>query len=355
MATERRIPSKMKGLIYAGPNTYRVEDRPVPDLRNPTDAIVKMLYSTICGTDLHILKGDVPTVEQGRILGHEGVGTIASLGPAVQGLAEGDLVLISCMTSCGVCPACRKNLHSHCQTGGWKLGNTIDGTQAEYVRIPHAACSLYKLSSEIDPKACVALSDALPTGWECGTINATVQPAGRVVIVGAGPVGLSALMTAKLYTPSLIVVVDQSDTRLGHAKRLGADETVNPQEPGAMEKLNLLTDGEGFDSVIEAVGIPATFELSQQLVAAGGHIANVGVHGQPVALKLNQLWDRNISIKTRLVDTVTIPSLLRLYQSGKLDPSVLFTHYYPFSKIDDAYHSFQNPSEGDTLKVGIEF
>ncbi|RHZ55397.1 zinc-dependent alcohol dehydrogenase family protein [Aspergillus thermomutatus] len=345
----------MKALVYAGPNSYKVEDRPVPDLKSPTDAIVKMLYSTICGTDLHILKGDVPTVQHGRILGHEGVGSVASLGTAVNGLSVGDTVLISCISSCGVCPACRRNLNSHCETGGWILGNWIDGTQAEYVRIPHAASSLYKLSGKSDPMACVALSDALPTGMECGTLNAMVQPASRVVIVGAGPVGLSVLMTAKLYTPALIVAVDTNDTRLEHAKRLGADQTVNPSSPEAMGMLDSLTEGKGFDSVIEAVGIPATFELCQKLVAPGGSIANVGVHGQKVSLELDKLWDRNIAIRTRLVDTVSVPALLRLCQSEKLDPSVLFTHYYSFADISEAYRNFQSPSQQGTLKVGIEF
>jgi alcohol dehydrogenase len=267
----------------------------MPVILSPTDAVVKMLHTSICGTDLHILKGDVPTIPVGRVLGHEGVGTIVSIGAALNELGVGDTVLVAAITACKVCSVCRKGLESHCVTGGWTLGDKIDGTQAEYVRIPHATSSLYKIPKGLDLRACVAISDALPTGMECGTISADVQPGATVAIIGAGPVGLATMLTAALYTPSLIVMIDLDETRLGHARRLGADKTVNSSNSDAMETLSSITNGQGYDCVIEAVGIPKTFELCQKLVAPGGSIANVGVHGRRVNLDIHKLWDRNIS------------------------------------------------------------
>lgn len=285
----------MKALVYTGPGTIQVLDRPKPTIQAPTDAIVRLLHASICGTDLHILKGDVPSAQPGLILGHEGVGIIDALGFAIQDLQVGDRVVVSCMTSCGACPFCQRGLPSHCVTGGWILGNTIDGTQAEFVRVPHATLSLHRLPGSIDPRAALAVSDALPTGLECGVLSANVQPGCSVVIVGAGPVGMAALLTARLYSPSLVVMVDLNEARLATARKLGAHATVNSSATGAREQLLSLTDGLGFDSVIEAVGIPATFALCQELVAVGGRIANVGVHGTAVDLHLEKLWDRNIS------------------------------------------------------------
>lgn len=285
----------MKALIYTGPGTIQVLDRPKPAIQVPTDAIVRLLHASICGTDLHILKGDVPSAQPGLILGHEGVGIIDAVGSGVQGFKVGDRVVVSCMTSCGGCRFCQRGLPSHCVTGGWILGNTIDGTQAEFVRVPHATLSLHQLPASIDPRAALAVSDALPTGFECGVLSANVQPGGSVVIVGAGPVGMAALLTARLYSPSLVVLVDLDEARLATARKLGAHATVNSSAADAKQQLLALTGGLGFDAVIEAVGIPATFALCQELVAVGGRIANVGVHGTAVALHLEKLWDQNIS------------------------------------------------------------
>lgn len=285
----------MKALVFTGPGTVELLDRPKPTIQAPTDAIVRMMHASICGTDLHILNNDVPSAKPGLVLGHEGVGVLESVGSAVQGFQVGDRVLISCMTSCGACQFCQRGVSAHCRTGGWTLGNTIDGTQAEFVRVTHATRSLHPLPPSIDPRAAVALSDAFPTGLECGVLSANVQPGGSVVIVGAGPVGMASLLTARLYTPSLIVMVDLDETRLETARKLGAHATVNSSAPDARQKLADLTQGEGFDSVIEAVGIPSTFAMCQELVAVGGRIANVGVHGTKVDLHLETLWDRNIS------------------------------------------------------------
>ena len=340
----------MKALIYQGPGKMALEDRPVPQIAVSTDAIVKIHKTTICGTDLHILKGDVPTCEPGRILGHEGVGTVDKVGDGVTSFKVGDRVIVSCISSCGVCEFCRRNMYSHCTSGGWILGNEIDGTQAEYVRIPHADTSLYPIPDGADEEGLVMLSDILPTGFECGVLNGKVQPGSTVAIVGAGPVGLAALLTAQFYSVSQLIVIDLDDNRLKVAARFGATHTVNSSDGKAAEKVKQLTAGRGVDTAIEAVGIPATFGLCQELVAAGGTIANIGVHGKKVDLHLETLWDRNISITTRLVDAATTSLLLKVVQSRKIDPAKLITHHFPLDKIIDAYETFSHAAQNQALK-----
>ncbi len=341
----------MKALIYQGPGKMALEDRPVPQIVASTDAIVKIHKTTICGTDLHILKGDVPTCEPGRILGHEGVGTIDKAGDGVTSFKVGDRVIVSCISSCGVCEFCRRNMYSHCTSGGWILGNEIDGTQAEYVRIPHADTSLYPIPDGADEEGLVMLSDILPTGFECGVLNGKVQPGSTVAIVGAGPVGLAALLTAQFYSVSQLIVIDLDDNRLKVAAHFGATHTVNSSDGNTAEKVKQLTAGRGVDTAIEAVGIPATFGLCQELVAAGGTIANIGVHGKKVDLHLETLWDRNISITTRLVDAATTSLLLKVVQSKKIDPTKLITHHFPLDKIIDAYETFSHAAQNQALKV----
>jgi alcohol dehydrogenase len=284
----------MKALVYKGVGSVQLEDRPRPKLQSSTDAIIKLSKTTICGTDLHIRGGDVATCAPGRILGHEGVGIIEEIGTSVTAFREGEKVLISCISSCASCEYCRRGMYSHCTTGGWILGNTIDGTQAEYVRIPHANSSLYLIPETANEDVMVMLSDIFPTGLECGVLNGKVQPGGTVAIVGAGPVGLAALITAQLYSPSLIIVMDQDMNRLENAKKLGAHYTINTSDGETEKYVKSVTDGKGCDTVIEAVGIPATFELCQKIVAPGGTIANVGVHGTKVDLHLETLWSQNI-------------------------------------------------------------
>ena len=294
----------MKAFVYRGPGKKALEDCPKPEITAPTDAIVKMVKTTICGTDLHILKGDVPTCQPGRILGHEGVGIVDRVGPAVTVFKPGDRVLISCVSACGKCVYCRKQMYSHCTTGGWILGNSIDGTQAEFVRTPYADTSLYPIPEGADEEALVMLSDILPTGFECGVLNGKVQPGSTVAIVGSGPVGLAALLTAQFFSPAEIIMIDLDDNRLEVAKRFGATTGINSTDGKAVDTVMKMTGKRGVDTAIEAVGIPATFEMCEQIVAPGGTIANIGVHGTQVALHLERLWDRNISITTRLVDTV---------------------------------------------------
>lgn len=347
----RTMAPVMKALVYHGPGRRAWEEKPTPRIREAGDAIVRITTATICGTDLHILKGDVPSVTDGRILGHEGIGIIEAVGSAVTSFHVGDKVLISCITSCARCDYCRKGMYSHCRNGGWILGNTIDGTQAEYVRIPHADTSLYLLPEDADEEALVMLSDILPTGFECGVLNGQVKPGDTVAIVGAGPVGLAALLTAQFYTPAEIFMIDVDDKRLQVAKELGATVLVNSSDGRAGERVLEMTGGAGVDVAIEAVGIPVTFDICQNIVAAGGRLANVGVHGKPVELHIERLWDRNIAMTTRLVDTVTTPMLLKVVRSGKLQARKLATHRFALSDIMKAYDTFGNAAREGALKV----
>lgn len=338
----------MKALVYHGPGKREWEEKPKPVIKNSSDAIIRITKTTLCGTDLHIMKGDVPEVVDGLILGHEGVGVIEEVGSAVLNFKVNDKVLISCITSCGICEACKKGMYAHCETGGWILGHLIDGTQAEYVRIPHADTSLYHIPNGAEEEAMVMLSDILPTGFECGVLKGEVKPGDTVAIVGAGPIGLAALLTAQFYSPAEIIMIDLDENRLNVAKKFGATKLVSKN---AVEEVMKLTNGKGVDVAIEAVGIPATFDICQSIVAAGGHIANIGVHGKSVELHLEKLWSRTITITTRLVDTVTIPMLLKTVLSGKLQPEKLITHRFELNEIMKAYDTFGNASEEKALKV----
>ncbi len=344
----------MKALVYHSPGQRAWEDKPRPVIRDATDAIVRISTATICGTDLHILKGDVPTVTDGRTLGHEGVGVVEETGKGVSGFRKGDKVLISCITSCGKCDFCKRGMYSHCRSGGWILGNTIDGTQAEYVRIPHADTSLYHLPPGADEEAFTMLSDIFPTGFECGVLNGQVKPGDSVAIVGAGPVGLAALLTAQFYSPAELLMIDQDDNRLEVARSLGATVVINGSDGRAVDHVMSVTGGAGVDVAIEAVGIPATFDICQSIVAPGGRVANVGVHGKPVELHLERLWAHNITLTTRLVDTVTTPMLLKLVQAGRLQPRKLVTHRFALSDVMKAYDTFANAAQARALKVVLK-
>ncbi|MCY7319221.1 MAG: zinc-dependent alcohol dehydrogenase family protein [Ramlibacter sp.] len=344
----------MKALVYNGPGLKAVEERPKPELRDAGDAIVRITRTTICGTDLHILKGDVATCAPGRILGHEGVGVIDSVGAGVTAFKPGDRVLISCISSCGKCDNCRRAMYSHCATGGWMLGHTIDGTQAEYVRTPHADTSLYRIPEGSDEEALVMLSDIMPTGFECGVLNGKVAPGSTVAIVGAGPIGLAALLTARFYAPAQIIMVALDENRLAVGRRFGATATINSTDGAAAARIMKLTGGRGGDTAIEAVGIPATFTLCEDIVAAGGIIANVGVHGSKVDLHLERLWSHNVTITTRLVDTSSIPMLMKTVQAAGLDTQQLITHRFGFDEVLAAYDTFGRAAQTQALKVIIE-
>jgi alcohol dehydrogenase len=341
----------MKALVFHGPNKLAYENRPQPTIRDTTDAIVRITTTSICGTDLHILKGDVPTISDGRILGHEGVGIIEAVGTSVLGVHAGDKVLISLITSCGRCRFCKKGMYSHCLTGGWLLGNSIDGTQAEYVRIPNADTGLYLLPPDVDEEAMVMLSCILPTGLECGALNGQVKPGDSVAIVGAGPVGLAALLTAQLYSPAEIIAIDLDDNRLELARAFGATKVVNSADGKAVERVMALTHAAGVDVAIEAVGLSATFDICQAIIAPGGRIANVGVHGKSVELHLEKLWSANITLTTRLVDAGSTPMLLKMVQSGRLDAKKLVSHRFALSDIITAYDTFANAAREHAVKL----
>src|ERR1700726_3904371 len=343
----------MRALVYHGPGKMAWEAKPRPAIQKPGDAIVRITTSTICGTDLHILKGDLPAVTDGRILGHEGVGIIEEVGTGVTNFKKGDRVLISCITSCGKCEYCKKGMYSHCEDGGWILGHLIDGTQAEYVRIPHADNSLYPIPAGADEEALVMLSDILPTGFECGVLNGQVKPGDTVAIVGAGPIGLAALLTAQFYAPAEIIMIDGDENRLEVSTRFGATKVVSSTDGKAVEEVMALTGTRGVDVAIEAVGLPGSFETCQRIVTADGHIANVGVHGKPVQLNLDKLWSHNITLTTCLVDTVTTPMLLKTVVSRKLQPEQLITHHFTLDDVMKAYDTFADAINRRALKVII--
>lgn len=341
----------MHALVFHGPGRRAWEEKPRPAIRDAGDVIVRMTTSTICGTDLHIMKGDVPSVKDGRILGHEGVGIIEEAGSGVANFKAGDRVLISCITSCGTCDYCRKGMYSHCRHGGWILGNTIDGTQAEYVRIPYADTSLYHAPRAVEDDALAMLSDILPTALECGVLNGQVKPGDTVAIVGAGPVGLAAILTAQFYAPARIIAIDVDDYRLQVAQAFGATTLINNRDGTAVDVVMELTKGAGVDVAIEAVGVPTTFDVCQSIVTAGGRIANIGVHGKSVDLRMQSLWSHNITLTTRLVDTATTPMLLKILQSGRLHPEQLVTHRFRLVDAMQAYDAFADAAHERALKI----
>lgn len=344
------IKTTMKGLVYNGPGKIEFKAIPKPTIEKPTDAIVKIVKTTICGTDLGILHGKTPSVQAGTTLGHEGVGIIESVGSAVTNFKKGDQVIISCITACGTCEYCKKQMYAHCKDGGWILGHLINGTQAEYVRIPHADNSLYNAPEGMNNEALVMLSDILPTGHEIGVLDGCVKPGDTIAIVGSGPIGMSALLTAQFYSPAKIYMIDLDDNRLALAKKWGATETINSGTKDAIEQIMSETP-DGVDVAIEAVGVPATFDICQHIVRPGGHIANVGVHGKSIDLQIQNLWIKNITITTGLVNTNTTPMLLKTVTSGKVQPEKLITHHFNLDEIIHAYEVFGNAAKEKALKI----
>ena len=349
----------MKALVYKGPGSSGWDEVADPTIRRPTDVIVKMAATTICGTDLHILKGDVPEVAAGRILGHEGIGVITEIGTGITQLAVGDRVILSCVSSCGRCSYCRQGLFSHCLDPeglagiGWIFGYMIDGTQAEFVRVPFAENSVYKVPDGMTDAEGILLSDILPTGFEIGVQYGHVQPGDVVAVIGSGPVGLSAVMTARLYGPAKIIAVDLDGARLKRAGEFGATDTVNSGESDWKDQVLACTDGLGVDVAIEAVGLPSTFTMATEIVRPGGSVANIGVHGKPVELKLNELWIKNIDISMGLVSTNTLGMLLTLVAEHKLPAELFVTHEFTFDQMLEAYDVFGNAAKYDALKVLI--
>ncbi len=344
----------MKALVYKGKGVKVLEERPKPEIEHLDDAIIRVTHTTICGTDLHILKGDVPTCEPGRILGHEGVGIVEETGSGVVDFKPGDHVLISCITSCGRCAYCKKQEYSHCTTGGWILGHRIDGTQAEYVRIPHADTSLHHIPEGCSEEAIVMLSDIFPTGYEIGVLNGKMKPGDVVAIVGSGPIGLAVLLTAQFFAYSKLIMIDLDRNRLIVALTLGATNIVNNSDGKAADRVMEITGGRGVDVAVEAVGIPETFELCQDIIAPGGVIANVGVHGRKADFHLERLWSEDITVTTGLVSTNTTPMLLNIVKEKRIDPSRLITHRIKFDDIIMAYDIFSHAEDSRALKVIIE-
>jgi len=341
----------MKALVYGGPGQRSWTEVPDPTITDPRDAIIKVDTVTICGTDLHILAGDVPAVEPGRILGHEAVGTVVDIGSGVTGLSRGDRVLASCISACGVCRYCRAGSYGQCLGGGgWILGHRVNGVQAQYARLPFADLSTYRLPANVTDEAAVMLADILPTSYEVGVLNGQVRPGDTVVVVGVGPIGLAAILTARLYSPSHIIAVDKAASRLQAAKQFGADIAVNADED-PLEVVRAVTGGLGADVVMEAVGTPQAFETCTTLVRPGGRVANIGVHGKPAVLHLEDLWIKNVTITTGLVDTYSTPNLLTMLGAGQLDVGHMITHRFALDDFMAAYDVFAKPAETGALKV----
>lgn len=343
----------MKALVYRGDHKIGLEDKPKPSIEKSTDAIIRVTKTTICGTDLGIYKGKNLYMKEGTILGHEGVGIIEEIGDSVSQFKVGDKVIISCITSCGSCEYCKKQLYAHCKDGGWILGHMIDGVQAEYVRIPHADNSLYKIPNTIDDEIAVMISDILPTGHEIGVQYGNVKPGDAIAIVGAGPVGMSVLLTAQFYSPATIVMIDMDENRLEMAKQLGATHSIDPSKGDVKAELSKIVGEEGVDVAIEAVGIPQTWNVCQQIVKPGGHIANVGVHGQKVDFEIQDLWIKNLTITTGLVNTNTTPMLIKAAATNKLPLHQLITHHFNLSDIEKAYEVFLNAAQEKAMKLII--
>ncbi|MEV6246766.1 alcohol dehydrogenase catalytic domain-containing protein [Streptomyces sp. NPDC051742] len=343
----------MKALVFQGPGRIVWQDVPDPGIEDPADAIVRVDVVTICGTDLHILKGDVPEVTPGRVLGHEAVGTVVETGGDVRTVRPGDRVLVSCISACGRCRFCRENRYGQCRGGGgWILGHTVDGVQAEYVRVPFADLSVHPLPDTVDGSDAVLLADIFPTSYEVGVLNGAVRPADTVVVVGAGPIGLAAISTAGFYSPGRIIAVDLAESRLAAARALGADATVNAAE-GPEQLVEDLTDGLGADVVMEAVGVPDAFEMCTRMVRPGGRVANIGVHGKPAVLHLEDLWIKDVTITTGLVDTSSTPMLLRMMAAGRLPSAELVTHRFELGQMEEAYEVFGRAAETGALKVAL--
>ena len=342
----------MKALVYHGPAERGWDTVDDPSIIDPTDVIVRVDTSTICGTDLHILKGDVPETTPGTILGHEAVGTVEEVGAAVTTVAAGDRVLMSCVSACGRCQYCKEGRYGQCLGGGgWIFGHLINGLQAEYARVPFADNSVYKVPEGLTDEQVLFLADILPTSYEVGVLNGMVSPGDVVAIVGAGPIGLAAILTAKLYTPGKIVAIDLADSRLEGARRFGADVMINNSNQDAVTQVMEMTDGLGADVAMEAVGVPQTFELATELIRPGGRVANIGVHGTSVTLHLEKLWIRDVTVTTGLVDTFSIPRLMKLISTGRLDPSLFATHRFSLEDTMAAYDTFADAAHTNALKV----
>jgi alcohol dehydrogenase len=347
----------MKALVFGGPGERSWDNVDDPGIQDPTDVIVKVETTTICGTDLHILKGDVPAVTEGRILGHEAVGTVVDTGAAVSSLKKGDRVLVPAITSCGRCGPCKAGMAAHCEAVGgigWIFGHLIDGVQAEYARVPFAETSVHLVPEGVSDEQVLFLADILPTGYEIGVRSGAVGPGDTIAVVGAGPVGLAAMMTAAIAGAGRIIAVDTAESRLRHAqKSFGATHTVVSGENAEAEILEI-TGGAGVDVAMEAVGIPATFDLCTRIVRPGGRVANIGVHGAPTTLHLEELWIKNITITTGLVSGNTIPTLLKLARDGRIEAEKLGTHHFALNEMQEAYDVFAAAGEHDALKVVIQ-
>lgn len=347
------MANTMKAFVYHGPEKMSLDQVPKPTIIKPTDAIVKVTTSTICGTDKHIRHGGMPEVEPGRIIGHEFCGIVEEVGSSVNKFKKGDRVAVSCVTQCMDCYYCRRGMYSQCTTGSWIFGYMIDGCQADYVRVPYADSGMYIIPDSLTDEDVLFVGDILSTGY-FGAENGNIQPGDTVAVFGSGPVGMCAMATARLWGPARIVAVDIDDSRLEFAKKNGwADYALNPQKVDVVQALKDMTGGRGADVTIEANGFEPTFKGAIDGVRAGGTVSLIGVFEKPQVVEMNKLWKKNIAIKMGLVNANRISELIDLIKEGKLNMKPLITHTLPLSQVAEGYDIFEERRD-NAIKVVLK-
>lgn len=347
------MANTMKAFVYHGPEKMSLDQVPKPTIIKPTDAIVKVTTSTICGTDKHIRHGGMPEVEPGRIIGHEFCGIVEEVGSSVNKFKKGDKVAVSCVTQCMDCYYCRRGMYSQCTTGSWIYGYMIDGCQADYVRVPYADSGMYIIPDSLTDEDVLFVGDILSTGY-FGAENGNIQPGDTVAVFGSGPVGMCAMATARLWGPARIVAVDIDDSRLEFAKKNGwADYGLNPQKVDVVQALKDMTGGRGADVTIEANGFEPTFKGAIDGVRAGGTVSLIGVFEKPQVVEMNKLWIKNIAIKMGLVNANRISELIDLIKEGKLNMKPLITHTLPLSQVAEGYDIFEERRD-NAIKVVLK-
>ncbi len=343
----------MKALVWDG-NDIILTERPRPKIENSRDAIVKVCLSSICTSDLHIINGYVPKARKNIILGHEFVGEVIELGDSVGDLKIGDRVSANCETFCGECYFCKQGYINNCENGGWKLGCTIDGCQAEYVRVPFADKGLTKIPDNVSFRNALFVGDILSSGY-FGAELCEIKSGDTIAVIGAGPVGLCVMASAKIFNAGGIIAIDIDEARLNIAKIQGlADYVFNPNKCDIENEIKKLTFSRGADAVIEAAGGDNTFETAWKIARANSIIALVAMYEKAQILPLPVMYGKNLIFKTGGVDAIHSKELLEMISAGKLNTDFLISSEYPFSKILNAYKDFDTKANG-CLKFAISY
>lgn len=342
----------MKGFVWHNNKTASLDKRPVPKIKDKRDAIVKVTMSSICTSDLHIIRGFVPKAVPETILGHEFVGEIVDVGSDIKNLKKGDRVSANCETFCGQCYFCKRGFINNCLYGGWEIGCTIDGCQAEYVRVPFADTGLTKLPDNISYENALFVGDILSSGY-WGAELCEIQKGDTVAVIGAGPVGLCSMISAKLLGAEKIIAIDVDDTRLEIAKNQNlADVVINPLNSDVEKEVKDLTERRGADSVIEAAGGKDTFQTAWKIARANAIVALVAMYEENQTLPLPDMYGKNLTFKTGGVDAVNCSKLVDLISEKKINTDFLITNKFSLDNIQQAYKLFENKSD-NCLKIAI--